>query len=110
MLFGSVQPRWELQDLPEAQWDRLLGMNMKGTFLCCQGVLPAMIAKNKGKIVNIGSTAAIRSADTVSKQGVAGLTRPVCPGEVRTALMEQHTSPEFRHTVEKRLIPLGGNR
>lgn len=37
MLFGSVQPEWELQDLSEAHWDRVLGMNLKGTFLYCQG-------------------------------------------------------------------------
>jgi NAD(P)-dependent dehydrogenase (short-subunit alcohol dehydrogenase family) len=124
---GIESPPSLVKDLPEAQWDRVLGINLKGTFLCCQAVLPTMIAKNKGKIVNIGSTAAIRmtffgSADyTVSKHGVAGLTQhlawevaayrinvnAVCPGAVLTPLMEQHTSAEFREQVEKRLIPLG---
>jgi len=62
------------------------------------------------------------SADyTVSKHGVSGLTQhldwevadfninvnAICPGGVLTPLMEQHTTAEFRHTLEGRLIPLG---
>jgi NAD(P)-dependent dehydrogenase (short-subunit alcohol dehydrogenase family) len=116
-----------LRDLPEAQWDRVLGINLKGTFLCCQAVLKPMMAQGSGRIVNIASTAALRmtffgSADyTVSKHGVAGLTQhlawevadsritvnSICPGGVLTPLMEQHTAPEFREMVTKRLIPLG---
>jgi NAD(P)-dependent dehydrogenase (short-subunit alcohol dehydrogenase family) len=116
-----------VKDLPEEQWDRVLGINLKGVFLCCQAVIPTMMAQNKGKIVNIASTAAIRmtffgSADyTVSKHGVAGLTNhlaweladhrinvnTICPGGVLTPLMEKNTTPEFRDMVTKRLIPLG---
>jgi NAD(P)-dependent dehydrogenase (short-subunit alcohol dehydrogenase family) len=114
-------------EMPEAQWNRVLGINLTGTFLCCQAVLPTMIANKSGRIVNIASTAAIRmtffgSVDyTVSKHGVAGLTQhlawevadhritvnSVCPGGVLTPLMEQHTTAEFRDQVDKRLIPLG---
>ena len=116
-----------VRDMLEAQWDRVLGINLKGTFLCCQAVLGPMMAKKSGRIVNIASTAAIRmtffgSADyTVSKHGVAGLTQhlawevadcgitvnSVCPGGVFTPLMAQHTTAEFRDMVSKRLIPLG---
>jgi NAD(P)-dependent dehydrogenase (short-subunit alcohol dehydrogenase family) len=116
-----------VKDLPEAQWDRVLGINLKGTFLCCQAVLAPMMAQGGGRIVNIASTAALRmtffgSADyTVSKHGVAGLTQhlawevadshitvnSICPGGVLTPLMEQHTAPGFREMVTKRLIPLG---
>jgi 3-oxoacyl-[acyl-carrier protein] reductase len=41
--------------LPEAEWDRVLAINLKGTFLCCQAVIPAMRANRNGRIVNIGS-------------------------------------------------------
>lgn len=41
--------------LPEAEWDRVLGVNLKGTFLCCQAAIPAMRANRHGRIVNIGS-------------------------------------------------------
>ena len=114
-------------EMSETQWDRVLGVNLKGTFFCCQAVLPAMIAKGSGRIINIASTAGLRmtffgSIDyTVSKHGVAGLTQhlawevadhritvnSICPGGVLTPLMEQHTTAEFRDKVVKRLIPLG---
>ena len=43
------------EDLAEAEWDRVLGINLKGTFLCCQSVMPQMKARRYGRIVNIGS-------------------------------------------------------
>ncbi|MBV1796493.1 SDR family NAD(P)-dependent oxidoreductase [Siccirubricoccus sp. G192] len=41
--------------LAEAEWDRVLDINLKGTFLCCQAAIPAMRANRYGRIVNIGS-------------------------------------------------------
>lgn len=115
------------KDLSEEQWDRVLGVNLKGTFLCCQAVIPQMMKQGKGRIVNIGSTASIRMTFfgsieyTVSKHGQAGLSRhlaweladshitvnTVCPGGVQTPLMEASTTPEYREMTIKRLIPLG---
>jgi NAD(P)-dependent dehydrogenase (short-subunit alcohol dehydrogenase family) len=86
-----------------------------------------MMKQGKGRIVNIASTAGIRmtffgSLDyTVSKHGVAGLTQhlaweladsritvnTICPGGVLTPLMEESSTPEFRDTLVKRLVPLG---
>lgn len=124
---AGVTSRGHALDISEAEWDRVLGVNLKGTFLCCQAVLPTMVAKKYGRIVNIASTAALRmtffgSIDyTVSKHGVGGLTQhlawevadhritvnTVCPGGVLTPLMEEGTTPEFRDHVSRRLIPLG---
>ncbi|HOW71107.1 MAG TPA: SDR family oxidoreductase [Phycisphaerae bacterium] len=115
------------KDLSEEQWDRVLGVNLKGVFLCCQAVIPQMMKQGKGRIVNIGSTAAIRMTFfgsveyTVSKHGVAGLNQhlaweladsnitvnTVCPGGVHTPLMEAGTTPEYREMTVKRLVPLG---
>ena len=114
-------------DLAEESWDRVLTVNLKGSFLCCQAVIPQMIKQNKGRIINIGSTASIRIAFfggveyTASKYGQAGLAahlaweladfnitvNSVCPGAVQTPLMEQGTTPEYREMTVKRLIPLG---
>ncbi|MGY2491754.1 SDR family NAD(P)-dependent oxidoreductase [Cupriavidus sp. CP313] len=44
--------------LPEAEWDRVLDINLKGTFLCCQAVMPSMMAHGFGRIINIGSVVA----------------------------------------------------
>jgi NAD(P)-dependent dehydrogenase (short-subunit alcohol dehydrogenase family) len=47
--FGSAE------DLPEEEWDRVLRINLKGSFLCCQAAIPNMKRKRFGRIVNIGS-------------------------------------------------------
>ena len=114
-------------ELPEESWDRVLNVNLKGTFLCCQAVIPQMMKQNKGRIINIGSTASIRIAFfggveyTASKYGQAGIAahlaweladsnitvNTVCPGAVLSPLMEQGTTPEYREMTVKRLIPLG---
>lgn len=116
-----------LKDIPEAQWDRVLGVNLKGVFLCCQAVIPVMMKQNKGRIININSLAGRRmtffgSADyTASKHAGMGLTQhlaweladsnitvnAICPGATLTPLAEHTTTPEYRETVSKRLIPLG---
>jgi len=115
------------KDISEEQWDRVLGVNLKGVFLCCQAVIPQMMKQGKGRIVNIASTAGLRmtffgSLDyTVSKHGVAGLNQhlaweladshitvnTICPGGVHTPLMEASTTPEYRDATLKRLVPLG---
>ncbi|MCC2632260.1 MAG: hypothetical protein K0Q43_455 [Ramlibacter sp.] len=47
--FGSAQ------QLAEAEWQRVLDINLSGTFRCCQAVLPAMKTQGRGRIVNLGS-------------------------------------------------------
>jgi 3-oxoacyl-[acyl-carrier protein] reductase len=43
------------ETLPEAEWERVLAVNLKGTFLCCQAVIGCMRARKYGRIINIGS-------------------------------------------------------
>lgn len=47
--FGSAQ------QLAESEWQRVLDINLSGTFRCCQAVVPAMKAQGHGRIVNLGS-------------------------------------------------------
>jgi len=70
----------ELQDLTEAEWDLVLDVNLKGPFLLCRGVAPAMITAHRGVIVNISSIAGVmpiplESAYSASKSGLIGLTK-----------------------------------
>jgi NAD(P)-dependent dehydrogenase (short-subunit alcohol dehydrogenase family) len=63
-----------------ALWQRMLGVNLTGSFLCAQAALPGMLEAGWGRIVNIASTAgqkgyAYVSAYTAAKHGVIGLTR-----------------------------------
>jgi len=88
-------------------WDRLLAVNLTGTFLCTRRVLPAMVAARAGRIVNVASTAGVRgyarlAAYSATKHGVVGLTRAVaaevakhgvtvnalCPGYVDTDMAQ----------------------
>lgn len=67
-------------DLKEEDWDRVIDVNLKGVFLCCQAVGKIMIQRKKGKIINIASSSGfigIRdiSAYSTSKAGVIQLTR-----------------------------------
>lgn len=68
-----------LHETSDAMWDRVLAVNLTGTFKLTRGVLPAMIDAGRGAIVNVASEAALRgnasgNAYTVSKHAVAGLT------------------------------------
>ena len=114
-------------ELKEESWDRVMSVNLKGVFLCCQAVIPQMMKQEKGRIVNIGSVAGLRmtffgSAEyTASKYGLQGLNQhlaweladsnitvnTVCPGAVQTPLMNATTTAEYREMTTKRLIPLG---
>lgn len=69
------------EDLSEADWDRMVNVNMKGVFLCCRAVIPIMKKQRRGHIVNIASIAA-RNGGTfagihyvASKGGVLAMTK-----------------------------------
>ncbi len=93
--------------ITEADWDRVIDINLKGTFLCCRAVLPAMQARGSGCIINLASVAgkegsAALSHYCASKFGVVGFTNAVarevardgitvnaiCPGIVQTAMWD----------------------
>jgi NAD(P)-dependent dehydrogenase (short-subunit alcohol dehydrogenase family) len=96
-----------LPDLDEQEWDRILDTNLKGPFLTCRELLPAMIAARSGCVVNIASTAGVRggrrrAAYCASKGGLVLLTRSlaidhgpdgvrvncVCPGLIDTEMAD----------------------
>lgn len=66
--------------IPEEDWDRMIETHVKGTFLCCQAVLPAMCAANKGAIVNMSSDFAVMAvpgaaAYMAAKSAIYSLTK-----------------------------------
>ncbi|MFQ5839183.1 MAG: SDR family NAD(P)-dependent oxidoreductase [Candidatus Methylomirabilales bacterium] len=54
---GSPIARGRIEVLPEAVWDTCIAVNLKGTFLCSQAVLPKMRERKRGVIINISSVA-----------------------------------------------------
>jgi NAD(P)-dependent dehydrogenase (short-subunit alcohol dehydrogenase family) len=101
----------------EENWSRVLGVDLKGIFLCMKHEIPVMLNQGYGSIVNSASVVGLigirRNISYVaSKHGVVGLTRAaaleyaqsgirinaVCPGYVRTPILLLETMPEMeRH-------------
>ena len=74
---NSIAP---VTDLPLAAWDRILDVNLKGTFLCSREVAPVMIARGAGVIINVASGAGFvgvpkQAHYVAAKHGVVGLTK-----------------------------------
>jgi NAD(P)-dependent dehydrogenase (short-subunit alcohol dehydrogenase family) len=104
----AVRPFLEMDS---ATWDRVIAVNLRGTFLCCREAFRIMAAQRQGVIINLSSLSGVKgvekfpglSAYNVSKAGVASLTeilalegRPynirvcaVSPGAVATEMLQQ---------------------
>src|SRR5687767_11256063 len=86
-------------------WNQLLAVNLTGTFLCTQQVLPAMLAAGAGRIVNIASTAGLKgyawvAAYCAAKHGVVGLTRAVAAETARTGVTVNAVCPGYTEGTE----------
>lgn len=86
---GVIEPVGWLHETPEASWDRVVAVNLKGVWLCMRAQLRHMYARRDGVIVNTSSAAGLVGAPgtspyTTAKHGVIGLTR--------TAALEYATS------------------
>jgi 2-dehydro-3-deoxy-L-rhamnonate dehydrogenase (NAD+) len=118
---GQNTVTWEYP--PEA-WDEVLRVNLTGPFNCCRAVVPHMIARNYGRIVNIASIAGKEgnpnaSAYSASKAGVIALTKSlgkelashdisvncVTPAAARTAIFDQMKEEHIAYMLAK--IPRG---
>jgi len=80
-IFATIPiSRVSFDKVPLDEWDKVMLVNLKGTWLCCRAVVPAMKKQNSGKIVNISSGTAfsgrgMRIHYVASKAGVLGFTR-----------------------------------
>lgn len=113
-----------LTDTDEIDFDRMIDINLKGVFNCCKAVLPSMISRQAGKIINISSMwgqvgASCEVAYSAAKAGVIGLTKAlakevapsgitvnaIAPGLIETNMNSNLTIEELTDFVST--IPLG---
>ena len=121
---GVLRPT-KVADISEAEWDWVIAVNLKGTFLCSQAALPAMRAARWGRIVNFSSTAGKNVSTvggahyTAAKAGILGFTRhlakevaadgitvnAVCPGLIDTEMVRT-TIDDARVKAYERSFPI----
>jgi 3-oxoacyl-[acyl-carrier protein] reductase len=117
---GGGKAKGPFCDQKEADWDIDIGLNLKGAMLCTQAVLPQMLQRRQGKIINIASAVARAGAPnyeaySACKAGVIGFTRSlalefatsgvnfncVAPGFVATNFGGGQPGADFLKVVEK---------
>ena len=120
---AGIYPSHSILDMPEAAWDSVLGINLKGPFLCSQAFARMRLAPTGGAIVNLASTAAFSARVgaahySASKAGLVMLTKSlaqelgpygirvnaVAPGLIEVD--EGHVSAEYKEMFV-RMVPRG---
>jgi 3-oxoacyl-[acyl-carrier protein] reductase len=121
---GIAGPNVKTWEYPVEAWKQVIDVNLIGIFLCCRAVVPHMLKKNYGRIVNVASIAGKEgnpnaSAYSASKAGVIALTKSlgketassniavncITPAAARTRLFDQMTQEHIDFMLAK--IPRG---
>ena len=118
---GPTMPLWEYD---VEMWNKIVEINLLGTFNCCKAIVPNMITNNYGRIVNVASVAgkdgnANASAYSSGKAGAIGLTKSlgkeladkniavnaITPAGAKTRILEQMTKEHVQRMLSK--VPRG---
>jgi NAD(P)-dependent dehydrogenase (short-subunit alcohol dehydrogenase family) len=124
---AAIQPYGTVTSMDSRQWDAVMGINLRGTYLACHHALPRMVERGHGSIVNIASVQALANqarvaAYATSKAGMLALTRSiavdfgragiranaVCPGCI-DAPMTRFSATETAPGQEEETIRQWGN-
>ena len=121
---GITGPTAELWNYSVDDWNKVINVNLNGTYICCKLIVPLMIKNNYGRIVNIASVSgkdgnANASAYSSAKAGVLGLTKSlgkelaqyniavnaVTPAGAKTRILDQMTKEHVQRMLSK--VPRG---
>jgi NAD(P)-dependent dehydrogenase (short-subunit alcohol dehydrogenase family) len=114
-------------ETPVAEWDGVFASNVRGSFLCAKAVLPGMMARKAGRIINVSSNAGrsvsplLGCSYTAAKTAIIGLTRhlaheyardgilvnTIAPGPVRSERVTDLIGEDDKATQLAAQIPLG---
>jgi NAD(P)-dependent dehydrogenase (short-subunit alcohol dehydrogenase family) len=113
-----------VHEIELAEWDRILDINLRGTFVCMKHELAQMVLQGSGVIVNTSSGAGVRgvaggASYTASKHAIIGLTKAaaldyakqnirvnaVLPGNIETPMMDRFTDGDIQKAID--LEPVG---
>jgi NAD(P)-dependent dehydrogenase (short-subunit alcohol dehydrogenase family) len=121
---GIAGPNATVADYPVDAWRQVIDVDLNGVFLCCRAVVPGMVKRGYGRIVNIASIAGKEGNPnaapySAAKAGVIALTKSlgkelaktgicvncITPAAVRTAIFDQITQQHIDYMLSK--IPMG---
>jgi len=122
---AGIFPTSSVEEMSEADWDRVIGTNLIGTFLCARAVVPTFLKQGSGRIISLTSGRAFQGAKNgahyaASKAGIIGFSKSlalelaphgitvnvICPGITDTAQPRGHQTEEQIYAQAQR-IPLG---
>src|SRR5687768_5297159 len=118
---GRSAPSWEL---PDGEWEKVLGIDLSGVYYGCRAVLPHMLERGSGRIVNVASIAGKEGNPnavpySAAKAGVIGLTKAIAkevatrgvlvncvtPAVIETPILSQVSEQHIQYMVSR--IPMG---
>jgi 3-oxoacyl-[acyl-carrier protein] reductase len=121
---GVAGKNAKVMDYDPAEWDRIIAINLRGTFLCCRAILPMMVEQGYGRIVTIASVAGKEGnpnagAYSASKGAVMALTKSmgkehagqdiaincVTPATAKTRILDELTTEFIDYMLSR--IPRG---
>jgi len=123
-IFSTIEMK-PFEEITLEEWNRLMAVNLTGSFLCCQAVAPHMREREQGRIINISSGVVLMGRPfyahyVASKAGIIGLTRAlanelggdnitvntITPGPTETEVPRETVSPEqAKAMIEAQAIP-----